>query len=151
MDKKRARELTEKYAVCQECGSDKIGKGEGSIYFDDMEFSRLCKCGWNVRVDDTIRGLLSIFASRRIIRKWNFEKHEYEDVENKYSAKLVIINNPSDLDEIIKCTNCGKEVTFGECWTSKQWQNDFGFGFPVCAECHQIERDLDNTERERSL
>jgi len=60
MNINRADELLEKYAVCQECGSDRIGGGAGSIYVDDMSFSRICKCGWSVKVDDAFRELMEL-------------------------------------------------------------------------------------------
>ena len=83
--------------------------------------------------------LKSTLFSNKSIRKWNFEKHEYNEVENKYGAKLALIEDPSELDEIIKCTNCGEEITVGVSMTSKQYHNDFGLGFPVCVACYKRE------------
>jgi len=82
------------------------------------------------------------------IRKWDFEKHEYQSAENKYGA--VLVTEPFNADEIIRCTNCGKEITAGESMTSKQWHNEFGFGFPVCIECHQIEWGKYRAEKEKN-
>lgn len=77
------------------------------------------------------------------IRKWDFEKHEYETVANKYDARLAF--SEFDPEEIISCANCGKEITAGESMVSKQWHNGMGFGYPVCGECHTIEWDKYNS------
>lgn len=52
-----AVELTKKYAVCLECGSDKTGgePSEGAILIEDEVFTRSCKCGWSITVDRRIR------------------------------------------------------------------------------------------------
>lgn len=46
-----ARKLTEQYAVCPECGNDRIGNGEGALVVDEDTFTRSCKCGWKITVD----------------------------------------------------------------------------------------------------
>jgi len=79
----------------------------------------------------------NITHNQDTIRKWDFEKHEYERVENKYGA--VLITEPFDVDKIIRCTNCGIDITVGDSMVSKQWHDNIGLGFPVCVECHQIE------------
>jgi len=88
-----------------------------------------------------------LFSSVQI-KKWDFEKHIYESVENKYGAKLVTY--PFDPDEIIRCTNCGKEITAEESMVSKQWHNEIGFGFPVCVECYQTEWKKYRAEKEKN-
>jgi iron(III) transport system ATP-binding protein len=55
MKMKRSIELTEKYAVCPECGCDRIGNGKGKLIVDDETFMRSCACGWSVTVDDRKR------------------------------------------------------------------------------------------------
>lgn len=37
--------LTEKYAHCLKCGSEKIGNGEGTLIVEENVFIRTCKCG----------------------------------------------------------------------------------------------------------
>ena len=46
-----ATKLTEEYAVCPKCGSDKIGNGAGTLTIDEDIFTRSCRCGWEVKVD----------------------------------------------------------------------------------------------------
>lgn len=45
--------LLKKYGACPECGSDRLGKGEGTLVVKDKLFSRTCKCGWSILVGST--------------------------------------------------------------------------------------------------
>jgi hypothetical protein len=47
-----------KYAICPECGNDKIGGGAGALIIEDNTFKRTCSCGWSVTetVQPTERG-----------------------------------------------------------------------------------------------
>lgn len=44
-----------------------------------------------------------------------------------------------DMDTVINCAQCGKEVKFGDCFTSMEIHNDAGFGFSVCEDCYDKE------------
>jgi hypothetical protein len=46
----KAVELMEKYAKCQECGSEMIGDGAGTLEVNEDVFRRTCKCGWSIEV-----------------------------------------------------------------------------------------------------
>lgn len=52
MNLRRATELMEKYATCQECGSDFIGNGAGTLTVEDNIFRRSCECGWKIEVEE---------------------------------------------------------------------------------------------------
>jgi hypothetical protein len=58
MNLRKSVELMGKYAVCPECGNDKIGGGAGTLVIEDNTFERTCKCGWSVKeeVQPTERG-----------------------------------------------------------------------------------------------
>lgn len=43
--------LTAKYAVCPECGSDKVDNGEGFVNVVSSVFTRSCNCGYTVTVN----------------------------------------------------------------------------------------------------
>lgn len=46
-------EYMEKYGICQNCGNDKFGNGEGTMEIDvvkGFDFIRKCKCGWRVEI-----------------------------------------------------------------------------------------------------
>jgi ssDNA-binding Zn-finger/Zn-ribbon topoisomerase 1 len=84
----------------------------------------------------------------KMIRKWDFEKHEYERIENKNNVRH-LLGDP-DPEEIIRCANCGKEVTVGESMVSKQWQDDIGFGYLVCMKCSITEWAKFNSEKDKN-
>lgn len=50
MDIRESLDLMNKYNKCPECGSDKVGNGEGVLDVGDSTFFRSCKCGWEVEV-----------------------------------------------------------------------------------------------------
>jgi hypothetical protein len=75
------------------------------------------------------------------VNKWDFVKHKYEEVNLDYTPIY-----REDLDRIIECINCRKEIPYGMAYTSAQYHNEAGFGYPVCADCHDKEIEL----RERS-
>ena len=43
------------------------------------------------------------------------------------------------MDKIVNCANCGKELKFGECYTSKTIHTEIGMGYGVCEECYDKE------------
>ena len=72
-----------------------------------------------------------------MIGRWNYITREYDpyEIPDNWNVKLYSL----DMDEIINCTSCGKEVTYGECYTSFELHNDVGLGYPVCQECYDEE------------
>ena len=54
-----------------------------------------------------------------------------------------------DMDEIVNCPHCGKEVTFGSCYTSKEIHTPHGFGYAVCEKCYDMERTRENRWRHK--
>jgi transcription elongation factor Elf1 len=44
--------ISEKYNNCPECGSDKIGNGEGTLTVEDDTYTRTCKCGFEVAIKE---------------------------------------------------------------------------------------------------
>ena len=75
--------------------------------------------------------------------KWNDAKGKYElyEVPADWECRLA----EEDMDKIVNCASCGKEIRFGECYTSMEIHNVWGFGYAVCPECYQkeIERRFD--------
>lgn len=45
-------EIMPKYEKCPNCGSTTIGNGQGGIIVEDETFTRTCKCGWKITVDE---------------------------------------------------------------------------------------------------
>lgn len=73
------------------------------------------------------------------VGKWNFQTHEYDPYE------LPAGNVPllADLDEHVNCANCGKDLVFGDCYTSRRIHNKYGLGYPVCEDCYSEEWALE--------
>jgi hypothetical protein len=44
-----------------------------------------------------------------------------------------------DVDEIINCADCGKEIRYGDSYTSLEIQSRRGFSYCVCKDCSDRE------------
>lgn len=71
---------------------------------------------------------------KTVLMKWNAEEKEYEPYEVPEDWNVAIYSN--DLDKMIDCAGCGKEIKFGDGYTSMEIHNFVGFGFIVCGDCH---------------
>lgn len=71
-----------------------------------------------------------------VLGKWNYETHEYDpyEIPDEWNVPLI-----TELEEIINCPHCGREVKYGETYTSKEIHNKVGFGYPVCDKCYEEE------------
>lgn len=69
--------------------------------------------------------------------RWNFNTREYEpySVPADWNCKTYSV----DMDEIVNCPHCGRQVAFGECYTSRQIHTEHGFGYAVCESCYEDE------------
>lgn len=71
------------------------------------------------------------------LRKWDYDAHEYKPFEVPGDKIIVLYSN--DMNLPINCTNCFKDMTFGDGYTSRTIHNDVGFGYPVCEDCYEKE------------
>ena len=72
------------------------------------------------------------------LRKWNCKKRIYEDYIIPADWKVKLMSD--DMEEIINCPHCGREVAYGETYTSLEIHTpNCGFGYPVCRECYDKE------------
>ena len=72
-----------------------------------------------------------------IVNKWDFKKHEYEKVEIPDNYNIIL--HSFDMGRKINCIHCKKELTYGECYTSRRYHTEHGFGYPVCPTCYEEE------------
>jgi len=72
-----------------------------------------------------------------ILRKWNYETHEYEPFEVSDSLKAVTYS--ADMDELIDCPHCGRPLLYGESFPSLEIHTAAGFGYAVCQKCYSEE------------
>ena len=72
-----------------------------------------------------------------LLQKWNYEKHKYEpyEVSNECNCKLYT----EDMNELINCPHCGKQLKYGDTYTSMEIHNKMGFGYGVCEKCYNNE------------
>lgn len=71
------------------------------------------------------------------LKKWNYDLEEYEDykVPDEWNCKTISF----DMSEVVNCPHCGKAITFGEGYTSREIQTEHGFGYTVCGKCSSQE------------
>lgn len=75
---------------------------------------------------------------KKCLQKWNYQKHIYEpyNISKDWNCKTY----SNDLNEIINCPHCGKELKFGDSYTSLEIHTNLGFGYGVCEKCYNLER-----------
>lgn len=72
-----------------------------------------------------------------IIGRWNYATHSYDPYDVPIDWTIVLYTD--DMDLPINCTNCGKDMVFGDGYTSRELHNPYGLGYPVCEECYEAE------------
>lgn len=84
-----------------------------------------------------------------ILRKWNWKKSCYEayEVPDDWEVKAFSL----DMEEEINCAQCGKRISFGSSYTSREVHTDSGLGYPVCEDCHneEIRREKQKKEKQK--
>lgn len=86
MNLRRATELTKKYALCQQCGSDRVGgtPSEGALIIEDEVFTRSCKCGWSITVDQRIKVHATATKKRKGVTSGIVEISFHDRATRKY-------------------------------------------------------------------
>lgn len=74
-----------------------------------------------------------------VLNRWNYEYHTYFTIPLTSRVPLNIKTYSEDMDEIVNCCQCLKEIRFGDTYTSKEVHTDLGIGFAVCPECYEEE------------
>lgn len=71
------------------------------------------------------------------IQRWNYKTREYDEYTPDPSWRIILYT--TDMDAPINCANCGKAMTYGEGYTSKELHTSVGLGYPVDGECYEDE------------
>lgn len=79
-----------------------------------------------------------------LLRKWNFDTHEYEPFDSPAKATFTYSAN---MDAPVDCANCGKAMTYGEGFTSRTIHTEIGFGYPVCEDCYNTEWEAERKSK----
>lgn len=81
------------------------------------------------------------------MQKWNHEKGMYEPyvIPADWECPLFC----DDMQSVVNCASCGREIVYANCYTSMEIHDDWGFGFAVCQECYkgELERRIDRAIR----
>lgn len=73
----------------------------------------------------------------RMYRKWDYDKHEYKPYLVPADKKLSTFEE--DMNTIVNCCQCLKELPMGEAYTSLEVHTGTGFGYAVCDKCYEKE------------
>lgn len=80
------------------------------------------------------------FQSMRVLQKRDFKTRKYSEYRPPSEWTIVLWGN--DMDREINCTSCWCKTVYWVTYTSLTIHNNFGFGYPVCSECYDKEREL---------
>ena len=80
-----------------------------------------------------------------IMRKWNHKTREYDpyEIPDSWHPSTFEI----DMDKLVTCPHCGRQVAFGDCYTSREIHTKHGMGYAVCPECYEAEWAREKNER----
>jgi len=70
------------------------------------------------------------------IKKWDFRTKKYKQYKPT-GKRLALYSNK--MEELIDCADCGKELEYGDGYTSKAIHTEMGFGYSVCEDCYDRE------------
>lgn len=81
------------------------------------------------------------------LNKWNYETRTYDkyEIPDDWNCKTYSL----DMDEVVNCPHCGKELVFGIGYTSMEIHSKVGFGYIVCEDCYAEEGKRRRKEIER--
>lgn len=73
------------------------------------------------------------------VRKYDRSKHAYNppvELPKEWHTPLIA----EDMNEMINCACCGKEIRYGDGYSSRDICDMSGcFGYSICEECHEKE------------
>lgn len=71
---------------------------------------------------------------RKTMKKWNYETRQYEEytVPSDWNVSMY----ETDMEKVVSCAECGKQIKYGESFTSVKIHDEVGFGYAVCYDCH---------------
>lgn len=69
-----------------------------------------------------------------ILRRWSESGRRY--MPHVVPDWWHVSTYEADMSVPVNCCQCGRELPYGECYTSLQVQTLEGFGYAVCGECY---------------
>lgn len=78
------------------------------------------------------------------LKKWSTSSHQYiqQEIPDEWNCKMYSNN----MKEIVNCPHCGKELEFGQTFTSLEFHNFLGLGYGVCKSCYEKEWERKNND-----
>ena len=86
-------------------------------------------------------------AEIQAAQKWDFEKHKYA----QYDLPSCATTYERDMEKIVVCAACGKPMKYGDGYTSLSIHDFIGFGYAVCADCHEKELVMKMQTQKRGM
>lgn len=71
-----------------------------------------------------------------LLNKWDYITKTYEPFDSPAVKPALYVE---DMEQVVDCANCGKELKFGDTFTSKTIHTHIGFGYGVCESCYEQE------------
>ena len=71
----------------------------------------------------------------RKAHRWDCEKRTYTPIELPDRCAMYCV----EMDTVISCAQCGKELEYGQSYTSMEIHTDLGMGYGVCEDCYEGE------------
>lgn len=75
---------------------------------------------------------------KKMAKIWDFKDKIYHDYELPEKARY----HCCDMNEKVQCASCGKEIRFGNGYTSLRIHTPIGYGYAVCHVCYRKENEL---------
>lgn len=69
-----------------------------------------------------------------MLQRWDEKERQYRPYE--VPDDWHVTTYETDMDTTVNCCQCGREVHFGETFTSMQVHTRYGIGYAVCDRCY---------------
>lgn len=79
----------------------------------------------------------NVTINAKTLRRFNPFTKEYDLHTVPLDWKVIIYHDNLDIN--INCASCGKELRYGDSFTSLEIHNKLGMGYCVCEECYKRE------------
>ena len=70
-----------------------------------------------------------------VVYEWDPLEREYIQTDRSDDKKYITF--ATDMDVVCNCVCCGKEMKYGDGYTSRRFHTVHGFGYCECEECYK--------------
>ena len=82
----------------------------------------------------------------KMLKKWDPDRHCYDPYEcpDDWRVSFYCV----DMDEIVNCACCGKQICYGDGYTSREIYDQSGmFGMCICPDCNEAQWEREKERR----